>query len=248
MSMKIINKLICSALFTLAVHFPVVFATTSPTVFVSIDTARLFTHPGITQDINFNNDIGNTYVNKTNQLHNNTISLGVGLRPYKNEQLQISTGLRFVPVSPLLLQGQIWQLKSPLFDDLGYSFQVKSNVLLVENIISWTRHYLQPGVILGLGMSTNTTGGFSEIPLTDSAATSLQTVNGARSTQLAYELGAALDYTIDSGAVIALAYRYINAGSGHFQPFSLQNSADRLLTGTLKYHLVSIGIRAYYEL
>lgn len=245
--MKIINKLIASALFTLVMKMPVVFATTWPAVFVSIDPALLFTNPGITQEINLYNGIGNTYIDQTKGIQSSTVSLGIGIRSYQSEQLQVNTSWRYVPVPSLPLQGQIWQLKSPLFNDLAYSFKVKSNLLLVDNIISWTRHRLQPGVILGLGMSTNTTGGYHEIPLTDSAAPSLQVVNGARTAQIAYELGAVLDYSMDR-AVIELAYRYVNAGTGYLQPSQLQNTMDRLSTGQLNYRLVSIGIRAYYEL
>ncbi len=232
---------------TLLFRAPTLCASGGPTLFLSIDPMLLFVNPGLTQDVHLNHQLGNTYIDQTGPTKKTFFSISAGLRPYHSEQLQINTGLRYIPVSSVALQGQIWQLKSPLFDDMAYHFQVKSHIFLVDNIISWTRYRLQPGVVFGLGVSANKADRFQEVPLTETAAFSLQTTKGATTTQVAYELGTVLDYSINHKSLIELAYRYIRAGTGHLQPFSLQNTTEHLSTGTLKYSVFSIGFRAYYE-
>ena len=241
------RKFAVNILIVLVLLSPIAYASKWPELFVSIDPALLLTNPGITQEINFYDNLGNTYVDETNWKQAASVSLALGLRAYQNQNFQINTSLRYVPVADVYLNGQIWQLKSPLFNDVDYNFHVRSNLLLIDNIISWTHYHFQPGLILGLGMSTNTTSRFQEWPSIDSGAISLQQVTGSRNHQFAYEIGAVLDYSMDK-AVIEFAYRYMNAGSGYFQSFSLQNTADQLSTGVLNYHMLSIGIRAYYEL
>lgn len=243
--MNIIKKMTIAGFFIILLDTPIIFAAPLP-FFLSIDPALVLTSPGITQDINFTDTLGNTYINKTKGIKKDSLSVAAGVRFYSNRHWQLSTGIRYLPVNRFVLEGQIWQLKSPLFDELGYTLQVKSNLLLIDNIISWTQYAIQPGIILGLGHSYNTTDKFFEVALAESAAPSLQTANGFRKSQCAYELGAVLDYSREN-AVIELAYRYINAGTGQLQAFSLQNTRDRFSTGTLYYHMISVGIRAYYE-
>ena len=226
---------------------PNAYAITWPDLFVSVDPALLLTQPGTTQDVTLYNNAGNTYVNKTGAKPHGTVILGVGFRAYQNENFQINTGLRFLPVADTPLNGDIWQLHSPLFNDLAYKFHVKSNLLLVDTLFSWSQYRLQPGVIIGFGRSNNTTADLREVPLSESGAPSLQQISGTNHNQFAYDLGAAFDYSVDN-CNIELAYRYINAGNGVLQPFPLQNTKDSLSTGTLQYHVISLGMRAYYEL
>lgn len=222
-------------------------ATATRALYLSIDPAIVVTRPGLTQHINLYNNIGNTYVDRHQWQDEATLILGIGGRVFQSEHLEINTGFRFIPIDDLPLEGQIWQLDSPLFNNLDYSYQVKSNLFFFDNIISWTHYHFQPGVILGFGISTNTTSSFQEIPTSDTTIPSLQSANGKKTTQFAYELGAVLDYSMQE-VVFELAYRYMNAGRGYLQPFSLQNTQEQLSTGMLHYHVISIGIRAYYAL
>lgn len=244
--MKILNGFL---FFTTSFLF--VLSTTSASatraLYLSIDPAIVTAQPGVTQHINLYNDIGNTYVDSNRWRNESSLILGVGGRVFQNEHLEINTGFRFIPINDLPLEGQIWQLDSPLFNNLDYSYQVSSNLFLVDNIISWTHYHLQPGVILGLGISTNTTSSFREIPTSDTAMPSLQSTGGEKTNQLAYELGAVLDYSMQE-VIFELAYRYMNGGRGYLQPFSLQNTKDQLSTGMLHYQVISLGIRAYYAL
>lgn len=242
--MKIINKFVILLFCT--VKWSIIFAAAIPQFFVSIDPAWVMGNPGKTQEINIEPGLGNIYLDQTGTRRSITVSPGIGLRSYQNGAFQINTALRFVPVSSMSLHGQIWQLKSPLFNDLGYQLQAKTNALLFDNMISWRHHCWQPGIILGLGVSRNTTKEFHEISLTDTAFPSLQTVNGASVSRMATELGAALDYSMEP-IIFEFAYRYINAGTGQLQSFPLQNTTDVFSTGKLKYHMISLGIRAYYE-
>ncbi|MCX7116058.1 MAG: hypothetical protein NTW08_09165 [Gammaproteobacteria bacterium] len=245
--MKKINGLICCIFTAIIALAPNTYAFKRTPLFLSIDPALLLAKPGVTQAINLYNDMGNTYVNQSGWQQQGTVVLGAGLRAYQNEQVQVNSSFRYIPVSNLSLTGDIWQLNSPLFNDLAYKFQTRSDLFLVDNIISWSRYRLQPGIILGAGVSRNTTSALIEIPLVKTSAPSLQQALGSKNTPFAYEFGAALDYTMDR-CLFELAYRYINAGQGYLQPFPLQNTLDRLSTGTLQYHVISLGIRAYYEI
>lgn len=242
--MKILNGFLAILFLFLS---PLTSATSVRSLYLSIDPAVVLARPGMTQQINLYNDLGNTYVNANRWREDASLIMGIGGRVFQNDELQINTGFRFIPVSDIPLKGQIWQLNSPLFYNLDYAYHVNSNLFFWDNIISWTRYHVQPGIILGLGVASNTTSAFREIPIFSTSMPSLQTIGGKKTNQFAYELGAVLDYSMQD-VIFELAYRYINAGYGYLQPFTLQNTQDQISTGILQYHLISIGIRAYYAL
>ena len=218
-----------------------------PLLFFNIDPSLVLVKPGMTQNINFYNDVGNTYINSSGLKKSGTVSLALGLRSYQNKNFDTHTGIRYLPIADNVVDGQIWQLKSPLFNDIAYSYQVKSSILVIDNILSWTRYKFQPGLILGLGVAKNSTDAFQEVALENSSTISLQNLSGNTNYRFSYEIGFALDYAFDR-FLVELAYRYINAGSSDFQAFPLSNTSDKLSTGTLNYNIISLGMRAYYAL
>ncbi len=242
--MQLLYKWILSVFF---VMISIASHSAKPPLFLNIDPAWVLVQPGMTQNINFYDNVGNSYVNSRSLKQIGTVSLALGIRAYQDKNFDIHTGIRYLPVADNVVNGQIWQLKSPLFNDIAYSYQVRSSVLLIDNIISWTRYKFRPGFIFGIGGARNTTDGFQEVALADSATISLQNLSGKKNYQLSYELGFALDYAFDK-FLVELAYRYINTGPGYFQAFPLSNTADKLSTGTLNYNVISLGMRAYYAL
>ncbi|MCH9689295.1 MAG: hypothetical protein K0U24_03940 [Gammaproteobacteria bacterium] len=88
---------------------------------------------------------------------------------------------------------------------------------------------------------------YQAAPLYNHATSALQTFTDKKTGQFAYEVGAGLDYFILKPAVIELAYRLIGAGKGYLGYSPLQNTTDRLSTGNIYYHTISLGIRLYYD-
>lgn len=245
--MKKINGLIFAIFWAANTYLSTAFAIYRPEIFFSIDPAFIFVRPGMTQDLKLVDNIGNTYVNKSHLQQQGSVIIGLGLRAYKNQFFQLSSSLRYLPIGETSLKGDIWQLNSPLFNDLAYQFKVKSSLWLWDNIFSFSRYPIQPGIILGLGSARNTTSQMKEIPLAVSTSPSLQNVPGTTQQQFTYEVGGVIDYAIET-VNIELAYRYINAGNGVLLPFPLQNTQDQLSTGALQYQILSLGIRGYYDL
>ena len=105
--------------------------------------------------------------------------------------------------------------------------------------------WIIPGFIVGLGRASNTTSNYYEVPLNNHAASSLDYFSKNTEAQLAYEVGAVLDYSFND-LILECAYRYIDAGHGWLGLSSLQNTNDQLSTGPLHYHAISIGVRLHH--
>lgn len=219
---------------------------TLPDFFVSLDGAWLLSQPGKTQEINLFDDLGNTYRAYPYTANNNTLIVGAGFRIYKNEWLQSNLSLRYLPMTGMTIKGEVWQLNSREFNNLVYEYTLQSHIILVENIMTWSQHHVQPGIIFGLGNTTNITSDFNETAIYDHTVAT-EYFPGARNNQFTYEVGAALDYAL-SNMTLECAYRYINAGAGHLGLSSIQNTTDLLSTGQLHYHSLSLGVRIYYAL
>ncbi|MDX2345439.1 MAG: hypothetical protein QNK11_00995 [Legionella sp.] len=235
---------------TLVLFLGVAQAATAHTIplFVSVDATTLFTRLGQTQSINLINNLGNTYVADKHWDNKTTVMFGAGATTYQKNNLIFNTGLRYLSTSNFLLNGNVWQMNSAAFNNLAYQYRVKSDLILVENAISYAKNLLlQPSFILGLGYASNTADSYQVSALYNHASEPLQTFSGKRSAQLAYEIGAGLDYFVLKPAVIELAYRFIGAGKGYLGYSPLQNTTARLSTGNIYYHTISLGIRLYYD-
>lgn len=221
-------------------------STLSLPLFVSVDAISLYAHPGSTQQINLIGPLGNTYVANKQSENDTTVMVGLGMRTFKNDWLQVNSSVRYIPMSGMKTEGVVWQLNSPQFDNLGYSYQIKSDMLLVDNIISYKRYNLQPGIILGVGFASNRAYDYQEWPLNNVSASSTSVFSDERTAQFAYELGVEIDYTFKK-IVIESAYRFIDAGRGQLGLSPLQNTTEHLSTGELHYNTFSIGLRLYYD-
>jgi hypothetical protein len=215
-------------------------------IFASVDAATFYTRLGITQHLNLFDNLGNTYLASKRWDNNTTFLVGVGARTYQSTHVHVDTSIRYLPTPYTELTGQIWQLNTSAFHNLSYAYQSKSDVLLLENAIALTRTIIQPSLIFGIGRAVNTSRDYQSIPLNNQAAPALGLFKAAKTTQLAYEVGAALDYPCQQ-TVIELAYRFMNAGQGYLGVAPQQNTADTLSTGQIQYHILSLGVRLYYD-
>ena len=168
--------------------------------------------------------------------------LGVGFKILQYNQIDINTGVRYIPQVTLPSKGDVLQLHSPLFRNLSYAYDLTSNFWLADNTITWTKHRLQPGFIIGVGGATNTLTNYQEASLNNHSAPSLDHFKNSRNTQFAYELGAVLDYTLDE-ITFECAYRYLNAGHAQLGLSPLQNTTAHLTSGLIQYNAVSLGVR-----
>lgn len=219
----------------------------SPDIFISLDGAWLFSQPGQTQQINLFDELGNTYLAFPDTLNNNTLLVGLGVRLYQNEWMQSNLSLRYLPMTGMTVQGEVWQLNSPEFNNFNYDYTIQSDILLIENTMTWSRHRVQPGIILGVGNATNTTSAYHEVPTQNHSINLSEGFPGETSNQFTYEVGAVLDYTFPR-MTLECAYRYIHAGSGHLGLSPTQDTTETLSTGPLQYHAVTLGVRIYYAL
>lgn len=215
--------------------------------FFSLDAGAWWAYPGYSQAINLFDNLGNTYLGNKQWKNNGTIILGVGLRTMNQTALQMNTSLRFLPMMGMSLSGEVQQLNSPQFQNLAYRYDVHSTLLLLDHIVTWNKHRLQPGLIAGIGAASNKTGQYIETPLNNYSASSEDHFYNGQRTHWAYELGAVLDYTF-ADVVFECAYRFIDAGRGQLGLNPSQNTPDHLSTGPLQYQTLSLGVRFYHAL
>ena len=220
----------------------------SPVAFVSLDAVTLLSDISHTQAINLFDTLGNTYITAHQWQHDESVLLGIGLRTYQQDGLDVNTSLRFLPMGTRAIHGDVLQLYSPRFRNLSYTYDVSTQLLLLDNIMTWTAHRLQPGLIAGLGRASNSATHYQETPLNEHAAPSLDHFSNQTRVQLAYELGAVLDYACNKDVIIEVAYRYLDAGQGQLGLSPLQNTLDHLSTGPLRYQTLSLGVRFSHAL
>ncbi len=217
-------------------------ALASTMAFISVDEAVFFSAPAYTQSLNLINTLGNTYLANPQWHQDDSVMLGLGLQTYQRSDLNVNTSVRYIPRVSMQSQGEVLQFRSPQMNNLGYSYDVTSQLLLVDNMLTWTKYRFQPGLIIGIGRSSNNAGNYHEVPLENHAASGLNLFTDNRRVQLAFELGAALDYTFKD-VIIECAYRYIDAGQGQLGLSPDQNTFEHLSTGPLHYHMISLGVR-----
>ncbi len=241
--MDIFKKLFTGCLLIFLTNVTV--AKTIP-VFASLDLSQIFTTPGSTQQVALFNSLGNTYV-ADNNVHN-TLSFmaGLGATTFQNNFIKFDDSIRFMPVSNVPVSGTVWELYSPLFANLAYKYRLRSEILLFENAISWTKMPIHPSFILGIGRAINRVSYYEEYPLNNLTVISAEKFKNAKEMQLAYEIGAGLDYPINK-AVIELAYRFMNVGQARLGLSPTQTSQDKLSTGQINYHTINLGVRIYYD-
>lgn len=218
-----------------------------PAVFISLDEVTLFAKPGQTQAINLLNTLGNTYVLKEQWQYDESVILGAGIKTYQQHDIEINTSVRYLPEVSMHIQGDVLQLNSELFRNLAYSYNITSSFWLADNTITWTKHRLQPGIILGVGAAINTASSYHERPLNNHSAPSFAPFSNNNSTEFAYELGAVLDYSFNQHLVFECAYRTLNARAASLGLSSLQNTNNHLSTGPLNYNAISLGVRFYHD-
>lgn len=215
--------------------------------FISLDALALFSKPAHTQSVNLLGTMGNTYVGTQQWQSDGSVMVGLGLNTYQHADIDLNTSLRYLPTFNIPSHGEVWQLKSPRFRNLAYTYDTDSNLFLMDNIVTWTKHRLQPGLIVGLGLASNSTSNYRETPLNKHAAPALDHFTNSTMTQFAYELGAVLDYPFKQ-FIVECAYRYIDAGHGQLGLSPLQNTLEHLSTGPLQYHTISLGVRIHHAL
>lgn len=214
-------------------------------LFLSADVAKAYAEIGKTQDVGLFNTLTNKYVANRRWENSTPILLGIGFQTYDNDKLIYNTSLKYIPIRKMSAKGDVWQLTSPLFNNLTYNFWIQSDILLIENIATWKKYAIQPGFIVGLGRSQNSTTHYIETSKNNQAAPMLTPFKNASTAQLAYEFGAVLDYPVKN-ITYEFAYRFIGAGVGRLGTSLSQNTMQRLSTGTIYYHTVSLGARLYY--
>lgn len=217
-------------------------AYSSTTAFVAIDETMSFSAAGYSQNVNLMNTLGNTYLASPQWQHDESVMLGLGLRTYQHHDVNINTSARFLPRLNSQVHGDVLQLRSPLRDNLAYAYNITSQLLFVDNIITWTKHRLQPGFLFGLGRASNRAANYHEVALTSDAAPGLDLFSKNTRAQFALELGAVLDYSLKD-VTLECAYRYIDAGQGQLGLSPAQNTMDHLSTGPIRYHTISLGVR-----
>lgn len=219
----------------------------SPTVFISIDSGAFFSNPNHSNDINLKDALGNIYSAKSGWQYDGNVILGFGLRTFDRHDFALNTGIRFIPNISMSGNGDVVQLRLPQFRNLAYTYEITNNFLFLDNTMTWTKHRIQPGIILGLGRAVNSALNYHETPLTSHAASSLGYFQDSKHAQFAYEVGAVLDYSMNE-VVIECAYRYLNAGGAQLGLSPLQNTQEHLHTGILQYQAISIGVRVNHAL
>jgi len=238
--MNIVDHLKRGVFFLAMTMQSAIFAST--TAFIAFDETVFFSAPAYTQSLNLMNTLGNTYLANHQWQQDDSVMLGLGFRAYQHHELNVNTSVRFIPRVSMQSQGDVLQLRSPQMKNLAYTYDVTSQLLLVDNILTWTKYRLQPGLIIGVGRSSNSAGNYHEVALENHAVPGLDLFSGKTRAQLAVELGAALDYTFKD-VIIECAYRYIDAGQGQLGLSPDQTTVEHLSTGPLHYHMISLGVR-----
>ncbi|MCH9689294.1 MAG: hypothetical protein K0U24_03945 [Gammaproteobacteria bacterium] len=81
-------------------------------LFLSVDATNFVTKIGETQSVNLINTIGNTYVPNKHWEDKTSVLFGVGATTYQNNNMIFNTGLRYLNMSNMLSNGNVWQLNT----------------------------------------------------------------------------------------------------------------------------------------
>ena len=137
----------------------------SPTPFISIDALLINSNTEHSQPVRLMNTSGNTYLAAQSWQQNESVMLGIGLHTYQQHGIDLNTSLRYMSNITTHNHGDVLQLYSPKYRNLSYTYDVTTQLVLVENVVTWTKHTIQPGLIFGIGHASNSTSNYREAPL-----------------------------------------------------------------------------------
>ena len=131
----------------------------------------------------------------------------------------------------------------PDFDRLSYSYSAESYLLMLKGSWEFGDHNWLPYVSLGLGLSFNQLGNYSEG--TDSTAAPARNLYKRNITQdTGYSIGVGLyRYNLKNNIDLTLSYRFIYSGNAYLKnPVSGNNAIS---SGVLDGHFITLSINIF---
>lgn len=127
-------------------------------------------------------------------------------------------------------------INSGVFDTLNYQFNVKSQTIMFEPCLLYSRTEWQPFALIGIGVAWNKLSKFQETPTNPalSAAAVSPGFSPQTTQQFAYEFGIGLqrqlwkDNLHQRQLMGAIGYRYFGLGQGSLGAMPMQTSNQRL--------------------
>ncbi len=213
----------------------------SPTPHLTAQAGINVSTIGETQQVALFNTLSNTYEPDRVQDSSAVALLGAGLTFFQNAPIAISSNITYVLLSRQTLNGEIWRLQNPNFNNLNYKFNLQSHVWLFDNYFRLTKYKLQPNFIAGVGFAENKSSHYVATSKTQTSQPMLQPFADSTRTPFAYELGFGVSRALKRVNVI-IAYRYISAGKGQLGLTPVQNTTDHLSTGHINDNILTLGL------
>lgn len=216
-----------AAILFLSFSGSIAFSTTPDTVLQSIVDVKQykplvtltigpdFVQPGQAQALTLLPPFENYY---TNNSQTATVADGggfFGVERTLSDYLAIQLGVAGYVDAQLRVQGDVWQFGLPLFDTLGYSYNIHhSRVMFSSKLLTTMPRYesLHPYFSWELGTAYNRASNYGETPLID-LAIPMAPFTDYRKSSFAWGLGVGFDYNLNEHIRAGVGYQFANLGS-----------------------------------
>jgi opacity protein-like surface antigen len=185
------------------------------------------------------------YENNSDTQTAGTLFVGAEMPLVANIAWQL--GVAYNQSTDFVPYGSIDQFANPLFDNLTFNFNIRSQRYLLQSKLLYTfSGYFHPYLIGSVGESVNRSSGYSETGVT-SADVGMQLVFANKTYHtFTYAAGLGLDIDVGPHMRFGVGYSYMNLGRAGLGVSPLQDSTDTLKfknmdTNELQMQLSYIG-------
>lgn len=144
--------------------------------------------------------------------------------------------------------GQITQYSLPEFTNYSYRWNISSNIFLVMakmNLLEW--HHLLPYLSGGIGMAFNRASGFKETAFANVTPRVSPGFGSNTRSQLAYNLGAGMDWQVHPKVIFSLDYEFQELDSVASSAGVSSWAGNKLYSRRYQTNSVMIGVTYLFD-
>jgi len=144
-------------------------------------------------------------------------------------------GLRYKYLFSNNIQGQVIQYSTAKYTNYDYKWRTDSNVLLAQGKLNLTPFaQLLPYISGGVGVAFNRSASYSETALPDITPRISPSFGGNTQSQLAWTVGAGLDYRLNAAIILSAGYEFQYFGKIQSGPGTVEWVTERLMQSELQ--------------
>lgn len=197
---------------------------------------------GQTQNLLIQPDFLNTYVAQKNTQDINYIELFLGIQMPIIQHLKTQLGIAFAEFNSANLNGQIWELGDPTFNNFNYQYRINHRHIAFEGkFLSDYFTELLPYFSFSLGIANNRASSFSSTPVIFEV---LPEPGFSSKTQHAftYSLGVGLTKILKEHWQIGVGYLFTDQGKSVLGPSAIQTTTDHLTLNHLYINTLEFSL------